>query len=231
MGRKVNIKNRRVEALRASAGAGHANGESTASTAGTEEGTGTGTDTTTGTGTTAGERKPIEKNDEIPVLKEPKKVPMEPQEQETQPEEKPRKKRVTKKQKTDANVENISGLLVSVSGVIASRPNMEYWKISDVEAQTIAEPLQKVLENYSMSEKLGKYADHIALATACCTVFAPRIMVSVSMEKQKRKKEKEAKEIERKIAGNTGKDSGKGGTACNDKTVSEYDDIQPALVY
>ena len=192
MGRKVNIKNRRVEALRASAGIGTetTNSESPTSSADTTAGTGTGTDTTAGTGTTAGERKPIEKNVEIPVLKEPKKVPMEPQGQEEQPEEKPRKKRVTKKQKTDANVENISGLLVSISGVVASRPNMEYWKISDAEAQTIAEPLQKVLENYSMSEKLGKYADHIALVTACCTVFAPRIMVSVSMEKQKRKKEK-----------------------------------------
>lgn len=231
MGRKVNIKNRRVEALRASAGTVYADSESTASTANTKEGTGADTTAGTGADTTAGERKPAEKSNKIPVLKEPKKVPIEPQEQEPEPEEKPRKKRVTKKQKTDANVENISGLLVSVSGVIASRPNMSYWKISEAEAQTIAEPLQKVLENYSMSEKLGKYADHIALATACCTVFAPRIVMSVSMEKERRKKEKEAKEIERKIAGNTGKDSGNGGTAGNDKTVSKYDDIQPALVY
>lgn len=114
-------------------------------------------------------------------------------------EEKPKKKRVTKKQKESANVDNITNLLVAVFGVAGSRKGFEFWSISEAEARTVAEPLNRVLASYNMDEKLGKYADHIALVTACSTLVVPRAIMTYQIEKPKLAKKKEVKKIEGQI--------------------------------
>ena len=142
-----------------------------------------------------------QKVDKVSVLKtdEPKNVPIIPDETETEKPKTERKKRATKKQKENASVDNMTSLLVAVFGVAGSRKGFEFWKISEAEARTIAEPLQKVLSSYNMDERLGKYADHIALIAACGTVIAPRAIATVTIEKSKMKKKKEVKKIEKQI--------------------------------
>ena len=142
-----------------------------------------------------------QKVDKVSVLKtgDPKNVPMIPDEAETKKPKTERKKRATKKQKEDASVDNMTSLLVAVFAVAGSRKGFEFWKISEAEARTIAEPLQKVLASYNMDERLGKYADHIALVAACGTVIAPRAIATVTIEKSKMKKKKEVKKIEKQI--------------------------------
>ena len=142
-----------------------------------------------------------QKVNQVSVLKtsEPKNVPVIPDETETEKPKTERKKRATKKQKETANVDNITNLLVAVFGVAGSRKGFEFWKISEAEARTIAEPLQKVLASYNIDERLGKYADHIALVAACGTVVTPRAIATVTIEKSKMKKKKEVKKIEKQI--------------------------------
>lgn len=179
---------------------------------------GTGRTRAGGTGTE--NRIEDEKVSEVSILNkaEPKKVPMIPEEVETEKPKTERKKRATKKQKETANVDNITSLLVAVFGVAGSRKGFEFWKISEAEARTIAEPLQKVLSSYNMDERLGKYADHIALVAACGTVIAPRAIATVTIEKSKMKKKKEVKKIEKQIENANRTVTGKNDISSNVRT-------------
>ena len=59
------------------------------------------------------------------------------------------RKRRTKKQSIDT--EPIEKLLITTTGIIATRPDMGMWKMTKQEAHAIAEPLGQVLEKYDLA--------------------------------------------------------------------------------
>lgn len=141
---------------------------------------------------------------------------------------KPRKVRKAKAQTIDTG--EIDKLIVGVSSVVASRPNMEHWQLTEVEAHTITQPLANILQKYGMFDKVTENSNEIALAVACVSVFAPRVMVSIAQAKAKKPKqnvrvENEVKKNEqrtpktetKKSSGNRDK-----GTSSGSDSVGEY---------
>ena len=82
--------------------------------------------------------------------------------------------------------EQISALIMAMSGIMASRPDFAIFALSEAEAQQLAQPIANIIENTGYSEAVGKYADHIALITACLMIFAPRIIVFSQQQKAKK---------------------------------------------
>ena len=75
---------------------------------------------------------------------------------------------------------------MAMSGIMASRPDFAIFALSEAEAQQLAQPIANIIENTGYSEAVGKYADHIALITACLMIFAPRIIVFSQQQKAKK---------------------------------------------
>lgn len=88
------------------------------------------------------------------------------------------KKTTTKKiNETKLVEENVSMMLRLGSGMLAERVG-EHWNISDAEANSIAEPLARIMERLNLTKLTGKYMDYISLVTAVGMVVVPRIMIS-----------------------------------------------------
>ena len=106
---------------------------------------------------------------------------------------KPRKVNKPKKETKNDSVteEQLTALVVAVSSTIASRPNCEQWLITESEVKSIVKPLLAILSENEKIEMLTQNSNQIALAIACITVFAPRILVTV----QKMKSENDKKKI------------------------------------
>jgi hypothetical protein len=80
-------------------------------------------------------------------------------------------------------------LLLTVSGIISSKPNMQPFALTMEEVEQIAEPLTSIMaKNDGLSEVAGEYADHIALLLACFTIFVPKYLVWKSMQPKKEEK-------------------------------------------
>ena len=159
---------------------------------GTDRNSGTAGTGTAGTGKAkAKEKKPVE----VAVL-----IPDQ--------EEKPKKKRTQKKKKEEPKqADDITKLLVTVSTMVASRPDQAHWLITEAEAKSIAEPLSNIIEKSEVFSKLAEHSDSIALATACATVFLPRGFMSYMQYKEKEKEKK--KNVKQKPATRTGNKDGK----------------------
>lgn len=100
----------------------------------------------------------------------------------------------TKKKKTAAPAKKgdptqVSMLLLTVSGIMASRPGMEPFMLSMEEANQIAVPLSNIMaKNEAVAGIAGEYADHIALLIASVTIFIPKYLIWKSMQPKKEKK-------------------------------------------
>ena len=101
-------------------------------------------------------------------------------------EEKPKRKRTPRKKKTTVDSESVEKLLLTVSGVVATRKGMEHWQLSKQECKTIAEPLVEVMDKYDISKTFADNAPEIALAVACFSVAVPRVMISAQKRKVKK---------------------------------------------
>ena len=101
-------------------------------------------------------------------------------------EEKPKRKRTTRKKKTTVDSEAVEKLLLTVSGVVATRKGMEHWQLSKQECKTIAGPLVEVMDKYDISKSFADNAPEISLAIACISVMVPRIMISNQKRKVKK---------------------------------------------
>ena len=125
-------------------------------------------------------------------------------------EKKTKKKRTPKKKEPEKKVksDDISKLLVTVSAIVASRPDQAHWMITQEEADSIAAPLSNILEKSEVFSKIAEHSDSLALATACITVFAPRAVMSVTAYKQKEKVKKVAKSQHKRIT-ESGNERGK----------------------
>lgn len=99
------------------------------------------------------------------------------------------KPRKVRKSKTANSIDTteIDKVLCNLSTIVASRPNMAHWELSEQEVHTITQPLGNILQKYGLFDKVTENSNEIALAVACVSVFAPRIMVSVAVAKQNAK--------------------------------------------
>lgn len=99
--------------------------------------------------------------------------------------ERQRKSRAKKKASTASSKQTVSVasnmqmkvMLMTLSGILASRPGMEVWALSNEEAEQIVTPLAGIMAKSNIGESVGEYADHIALAIACFTIFIPKFLM------------------------------------------------------
>lgn len=162
---------------------------------------------TTGRGRNAA-GKQDEKNHELAVLKnKPKTVSIEvpgSTEKATETKKKrgrppgsTKKKTTTKKASIDDN--QVTVLLVTIFGIVASKPGMSAFMLTVDEASQISKPLCSILsKNDGVAAAAGEYADHIALAFACMTILIPKFLIWKS-ERDDRK-EKEQHELKTRTA-------------------------------
>lgn len=85
-------------------------------------------------------------------------------------------------------------MLMTLSGIMAARPGMEVWALTDEEADQIVTPLSGIMAKSNVGEAVGEYADHIALAIACFTIFIPKFLMW-QQTKPKKEEVKYAKTI------------------------------------
>lgn len=174
----------------------------TAGTAGTGTGTGTGTAGTAGAQNGVG----IEKSTELAFLNEDEKKAFavadedekkrllrnakRRQRYQTEKTGQAKPKKVNKK-KTNATPpitdDSLKLMIVTVSGLVASRPNMEHWALSEKEVDSIVTPLSNILKQYDAFSNLGEHSNEIALVMACMTIFVPRIFVTSNKLKEKKR--------------------------------------------
>lgn len=137
-----------------------------------------GTGRTGGTGSAGGKTEEKKPAGLVVVDAEKPTIPAPP---EKSPDKKPKKVRKNKKQTPALPVEQVDALIVSLSGIVASRPHCEHWLISEQEAHTISQPLCNILDKYEVFNKVGTHSDAIALAVASVSVVLPRAMLSMAM--------------------------------------------------
>lgn len=130
----------------------------------------------TGTGT---QKEPSKKPDGLPAVKEAPPVPAEPK-------KKQRRKPKKKEPEPSFNAEQISALIMTASGIIASRPGMEIWALRPEEANQLSTPIANMVEKSEKLKNMGEYADAIALVTASLMIFAPRAVVYADQQKKKK---------------------------------------------
>ena len=115
---------------------------------------------------------------------------------------KPRKVNKQKQEPQLVSAEQINGLIISVSGIIASRPNCEQWLLTESEVEAITKPLLAIIADSEKVEMIANNSNQIALAIACISAFAPRLLVTVQKmkaEKEKKKNAREADEAKRNV--------------------------------
>ena len=101
---------------------------------------------------------------------------------------KQRKKRTPKNKTPEAvNTSQLTTLIITVSEVAASRAG-DHWKLTKAEAESIADPAAKLINNNETLKKITEHSDALALVAACLIVFTPRVMVTAQNNKQKRVK-------------------------------------------
>lgn len=143
-------------------------------------GTGTPAPARTGGGPRTGTPEK-EKPAQVAVLKEAAPVPAEPQK---------KKKRTPKKKKEEPksfNAEQISTLILTASGIVASRPDMGIWQLQQEEAIQLAEPIANMIQKSEALQSLGEHADAVALVSAALIIFTPRVIAQATITKEKKK--------------------------------------------
>lgn len=103
-------------------------------------------------------------------------------------EEPVKKKRTTRrrKKKTTVDSESVEKLLLTVTGMVATRPHMQHWAMTKTEAKSIAEPLTEILDKYDLASGIAENSSEIALVVASVSFVAPRLMVTMTQRKEKK---------------------------------------------
>lgn len=174
-------------------------GGSSGNTPTTGSGNGRGRGRGRGTGST--EEKSTEKSVGLSNVKEPKIVSVDIPKTEIKTvdkktDDKPKRGRPsgsTSKKSTAAKQKggtvdhtHISILLVTMSGVISTRPNMQPFAMTLEEANQIAMPLANILaKNEGIASAASEYADHIALLFAAATILIPKVLMYQSLKPTK----------------------------------------------
>lgn len=89
-----------------------------------------------------------------------------------------KKKAPVKKQAIAMDHTQLSLLLVTMTGILATRENMEPFSLTMEEANQISLPLASILgKNEGLASATAEYADHIALVFAAATIIIPKFLV------------------------------------------------------
>lgn len=147
------------------------------------------------TGATTGTGVSIKKADKISDVKAPEINIPEPTSQKKRG--RPRKQSQNKNDVSVLNIESITGIIVSVSSIIASREGYAHWLITKAEAEQIAKPLSNIIANNEHLKQLTEHADSFALISACIMIFAPRLLITITQNKGKKEKKKNTIEVKK----------------------------------
>lgn len=98
------------------------------------------------------------------------------------------RKTTAAKKNQKADTTQIKLLLLTVSGIIASRPNMEVWAMTGDEIDQIIEPLSSILAKHNVGEATSEYADYIALVISLFVIFVPKYLIWKQTQPKKEKK-------------------------------------------
>lgn len=119
-------------------------------------------------------------------------VPTDPKEEKKE-EEKPkapaRKRTPRKPAKKKADTTQLKMLVLTISGLVASRPGMEVWNMTPEEVDQIIEPLGNIMAKHDVGAAASEYADYIALVMAAFVIFIPKYLMwkATRPKKEKRK--------------------------------------------
>lgn len=186
MGKKFTISNRSIDgkAVPGTGTGSSGNGGESKNTRTPSAGTGAGAGNSgTGTGTGKAEK---EKSAELVVLNaDSPTVPAPPKADNKKP--KKVNKGRGKKKESVLPAEQMDALIVSLSGIVAARPNCQHWQISEQEAHTVSVPLCNILDKYEVFNKVGEHSDAVALVVAAASIVIPRAMISVAQVKEEKK--------------------------------------------
>jgi hypothetical protein len=89
------------------------------------------------------------------------------------------------KESITKETKNQIALLIQAFSEIAALRMGEIWKVSQQEAESVANPLGNILAKHDLVNKASEYSDYIALTTALGMIVVPRVMLS----KQTKQKE------------------------------------------
>ncbi|HDR7311496.1 TPA: hypothetical protein QCX08_004004 [Bacillus cytotoxicus] len=140
------------------------------------------------------------------------------EEQRKKAAERKRKSRANAKKKASAlgDAQQLKILLLTTSQIVAARPGMEMWAMSETEVDQLVTPLYNILsKNEGVGQVMSEYADHIALIVAVFTIFVPKFL----MWKAARPK-KEVTHYARKSTNSDGTQGQQAGKATTDNRPS-----------
>jgi len=134
----------------------------------------------TGTGTSVGNTEKVNMGENLGIKPHDVDIPSPPEPKQT------KKERKSGSSKKDATipVAQVSAIITTGFAILATRAGAE-WNITEDEAKSIAEPATRILDKLDIIQKLGPYADAIALITAVGMVVVPRVMVTIQKSKRK----------------------------------------------
>ncbi|HEX9253022.1 MAG TPA: hypothetical protein VF870_12315, partial [Ignavibacteriaceae bacterium] len=89
--------------------------------------------------------------------------------------------------KVDAIAE-ISTLIQTLT-VIASLKFGEHWTIDEAESNSIATPLNSILNKFNLVDKIAGVSDGVALVVATVSIAIPRIIIQSQLNSQKSNKQ------------------------------------------
>lgn len=101
---------------------------------------------------------------------------------------KPKRKKAPSKKTNELDADVLSALIQSGFSLIAGISSRKHWEVSEEEANTIADPLEKILDNMTAKQKkaIEKYSAPIMLAGAVAGIVVPRVMVDIYLIKNKK---------------------------------------------
>jgi hypothetical protein len=109
--------------------------------------------------------------------------------------EKAKKQTVAPITETVLDETQIKLLLISMSSILASRPDMEQWMLSESEVNQIVKPLVNIIAKSESASSLAQHSDAIALVIASLTIIAPRIIITLTKKKTKKEVKKNVTNI------------------------------------
>lgn len=153
------------------------------------------------TGRTGGENKTSEVSRMASLTEEEKKAERNARRRERYAQKKAEGGQTVKPRKVKAGKPNtfdtkqLDTMIMAMSSIVASRPNMSHWQLDEKEVQSITTPLAGILAESELMSKLNDNSNQIALAVACVSVFAPRVMVTVAQMSEKKKTKVNVREV------------------------------------
>ncbi|WP_145681815.1 hypothetical protein [Bacillus licheniformis] len=157
-----------------------------------------GTSKTGGTGGRGAAGTKSKQKDIVPklVMVDVPETTEEPKKKRGRPKGSGTKKKAAAKKSGEVDAGQLKMLLMTTTAIIASRPGMEDFMLSEQEADQICAPLSNIMaRSEGVAGVAGEYADHIALVIACFTIFVPKFLMWKSKQPKKEVKKNAIKPV------------------------------------